>query len=110
MSATNCAQAYDMALSERQEHDLEEGGWKFGKRLTTEHVWDAFVLWSLILQHKEHDEIVEVPHFGEQKTRFIQLMKRRNAFVITDGQEEVPHYCDKCMRVWKSDDGSLHKF
>ena len=52
MSATNNAVAYDRALSyRRQKLDAEPGGWRFGMKLTTEHVWDSFVLWVLLKLH-----------------------------------------------------------
>ena len=110
MSATNCAQIYDLALSQRQESDIKNGGWEFGMKLQTEHVWDAFVLWSLIQQHEVRYDIVKVPHTGDQKHRFTKLMEARNQFVIDNGQDEVAHYCDKCMRTWEDDDGTIREY
>lgn len=110
VSATNCAQIYDLALSQRQESDIKNGGWEFGMKLQTEHVWDAFVLWSLIQQHEVRNDIVKVPHTGDQKHRFTKLMKERNQFMIDNGQDEVAHYCDKCMRTWEDDDGTIREY
>ncbi|KAJ7448769.1 hypothetical protein FB451DRAFT_997450, partial [Mycena latifolia] len=45
-SATNCAKSYDIALSDRT--SLETGGWQFGLKLTPNHIWDVFVLKSLL--------------------------------------------------------------
>ena len=79
-------------------------------KLQMEHVWDAFVLWSLIQQHEVRYDIVKVPHTGDQKHRFTKLMEARNQFVIDNGQDEVAHYCDKCMRTWEDDDGTIHEY
>ncbi|KAJ7226864.1 hypothetical protein GGX14DRAFT_627313 [Mycena pura] len=45
-SATNCAKLYDLALSDRAK--LETGGWQFGLKLTPNHIWDGFVIKSLL--------------------------------------------------------------
>jgi hypothetical protein len=107
MSAKNCALAYDRALSLRQQQDANENEWRFGMKLTTEHVWDAFVLWSLLGQHNRNNQLVVVPHTGDQKDRFTELMQKRNDEIITEGQDEISHYCDKCMRVWEDENGNL---
>ncbi|KAJ7348297.1 hypothetical protein DFH08DRAFT_698265 [Mycena albidolilacea] len=105
-SATNCARIYDMALSEQQERDFKEGGWRFGCTLTTENVWDAFVILTLLDYHDRCGTQLQVPHDGEQKTRFEAAMRARNLEVIKEGQDEIAHCCDKCMRVYKGPDGT----
>ncbi len=108
MSGGNCKSAYIKAhLSQDQLCDAEEGGWRFGMKLRTEHVWDAFVIWTLLQQHDKCHEIVVVPHRGDQKDRFTALMIQRNDNIIIHGQEEISHYCDKCMRVWVDESGVL---
>ena len=32
-----------MSLGDRYLKDLKSTGWQFGSRLTTEHVWNAFI-------------------------------------------------------------------
>jgi hypothetical protein len=36
-------------------------------------------------------------------------MEERNEWMILFGQDEVPHYCDRCMRVWEDEDGNLRE-
>jgi len=84
--------------------------WQFGMKLTTDHVWDAFVIWSLLRQHEKKDKIIVAPHHGDQKDRFRALMEERNKEVIECGQEEISHYCDKCMRVWTDEKGNFRMF
>ena len=106
--AGNCKAAYEETyLSQVDFDDAEEGGWRFNMKLRTEHVWDAFIIWTLHRQHEKHNELVVVPHSGEQKDRFTELMRKRNEEVIIEGQDEIGHYCDKCMRVWEDDNGNL---
>ena len=79
-------------------------------RMKPEHVWDSFIIWTLIQQHEKKSLVVVVPHTGEQKHRFTLLMEERNKEVILDGQEEIAHYCDKCMRVWEDGENNLRMF
>jgi hypothetical protein len=63
-----------MALSQRQVDDLMQGGWQFGKVLTTDHVWDSFIVWTLLEEHSKRNRRLEVPHTGLQKDRFTSKM------------------------------------
>ena len=110
MSGGNCKAAYEETyLSQVDFDDAEEGGWRFKMKLRTEHVWDAFVIWTLHRQHEKRNELVVVPHSGEQKDCFTELMQKQNEEVINEGQEEIGHYCDKCMRVWEDEHGNLRE-
>ncbi|KAF7334149.1 hypothetical protein MVEN_02321000 [Mycena venus] len=106
VSATNCARTYDMALSGQQERDFAAGGWQFGCVLTPDMVWDAFIILTLLDYNNCKDTCLHVPHTGEQKDRFKDAMRARNREVIEEGQDEISHCCDKCMRVWQRPDGS----
>ncbi|KAJ7605847.1 hypothetical protein DFH06DRAFT_1348440 [Mycena polygramma] len=106
VSATNCSRTYDMALSGQEEQDFAAGGWQFGCVLTTDHVWDGFVLLTLLDYHERNGTCLQVPHTGEQKDRFTAAMSARNVEVIVHGQDVVDHCCDKCMRPWTRPDGT----
>ncbi|KAJ7195626.1 hypothetical protein GGX14DRAFT_376784, partial [Mycena pura] len=106
-SATNCAKLYDIALSDR--HNMEAGGWQFGLKLTPDHIWDAFVIKSLLDDRQRHKSVLQVDHGGDQSARFQAAMAERNERIILFGQDEVPHYCDRCMRVWEDEDGNLRR-
>ncbi|KAJ7069021.1 hypothetical protein B0H15DRAFT_925883 [Mycena belliarum] len=105
LSATNCARSYEMALSDRQKCDFTAGGWQFGCKLTTDHIWDAFVILTLLDYHARNETCLEVPHTGEQKDRFTDAMRARNYEVVAEGQDEVDHCCDKCMKTWRDEEG-----
>ncbi|KAF8144269.1 hypothetical protein K438DRAFT_1632122 [Mycena galopus ATCC 62051] len=106
VSATNCARAYDIALSEQQEHDFAAGGWQFGCTLSHEQVWDGFVTLTLMDYHDRNGTQLEVLHTGAQKDRFTEAMRARNREVIAEGQDEIAHCCDKCMRMWTAPNGT----
>ncbi|KAJ7513195.1 hypothetical protein B0H11DRAFT_1698549 [Mycena galericulata] len=95
-----------MALSEQQTRDFAAGGWQFGCHLTTDHVWDAFIILTLLDYHDRHDTCLQVPHTGEQRDRFTEVMRTRNREVIEQGQDEVAHCCNLCMRTLKRPDGT----
>jgi hypothetical protein len=96
-----------MALSQKQGSNIEAGGWQFGTLLTTDHVWDAFVILTLLDLNKRNNTRLEVPHTGEQKNRFTAAMEERNLYVIQTGQDEAGHFCNKYMRTWEEPDGTI---
>jgi hypothetical protein len=70
----NCARTYELAQARRNPEDCEDPSWKFGTKLTTEHVWDAFILLSLLEDHRERNMVLTLPHTGKQKDRFTKEM------------------------------------
>lgn len=76
-----------MALSGQEERAFADGGWQFGCRLTTDHVWDAFIILTLLDYHQCGGTQLQVPQTGEQKDRFTAAMTARNEEVIRQGQD-----------------------
>ncbi|KAJ6464032.1 hypothetical protein C8R45DRAFT_840554 [Mycena sanguinolenta] len=97
-----------MALSAQQERDFAQGGWQFGCILTTDHVWDAFIILTLLDYNDRKDTCLQVPHTGAQRDRFTEAMRTRNCEVIVHGQDEIGHCCDKCMRTLTRPDGTKY--
>ncbi|KAF7323566.1 hypothetical protein MKEN_00576900 [Mycena kentingensis (nom. inval.)] len=87
VSATNCAKSYDLSLSQQEVYDMSSGGWQFGCKLTTNHVYDAFIILTLLDYHQRNHTNLVVPHNGEQKDRFMRAMEARNDEVIRLGQD-----------------------
>lgn len=83
---------------------LEAIDWPFVSTLTTDHVWDTFVLLALLRDHTERGVPLVLPHTGSQKDRFQAAMQERNERVVYHGQPEISHYCDGCMRVYEAQD------
>ncbi|KAF7293790.1 hypothetical protein HMN09_01174700 [Mycena chlorophos] len=92
-----------MALSGQEDHDFAEGGWQFGCILTPNHIYDAFILLTLLDYHQRRQTNLVVPHTGDQKDRFAVAMQARNGEIVEFGQDVVGHCCDKCLREWTVD-------
>ncbi|KAF7300480.1 hypothetical protein HMN09_00932200 [Mycena chlorophos] len=105
VSASNFSKCYDMALSGQKENDFAQGGWQFGCLMTTDHVYDAFVIVSLLEHHSKHDTQLVVPHKGEQKDRYTAAMEARNKDIVANGQDAIDHACDTCLRTCVYEDG-----
>lgn len=98
-----------MSLSRRNTEPLLESGWQFGFKLKTEHIWDAFVILTLLRDREARGRLLDLPHDGNQKDRFTVAMEERNSRIVRQGQSELRHRCRKCTRVyeWYEDDGTL---
>ncbi|KAF8165809.1 hypothetical protein B0H34DRAFT_649042 [Crassisporium funariophilum] len=106
VSASNTAKSYDMSLAK---NSLAGTDWQFGSKLTTEHVWDAFVIVSLLEDKLRAHQQLCVPHTGLQKDRFREAMAARNKDFVLNGQPDaVGHACDKCLRTYETEDGEIH--
>ncbi|KAF8230269.1 hypothetical protein L208DRAFT_1476566 [Tricholoma matsutake] len=104
-SASNAAKLYDMAMARDY---LKGSEWPFGTKLTTNHVWDGFILAALLADHQWQGTCLQVPHTGEQKDRFKAAMESQNEHIVLYGQPgAVHHVCHKCMCVYEMD-GEYH--
>ncbi|KAJ7574078.1 hypothetical protein C8J56DRAFT_1065320 [Mycena floridula] len=86
VSAWSCAKLYNQTMG-RPTADIFPNNWQFGTTLTGTHI----------------------PHVRNQDERFMAVMQERNERIILEGQDEMPHYCDLCMRVYQNEDGSWSK-
>jgi hypothetical protein len=73
--------------------------------LRPEQVSDGFILLALLEDYAARDKILRVPHGGDQKDRFTDAIRERNARMAASGQPEWAHYCSKCTRVYHGGDG-----
>lgn len=97
---------YEAALTDHDYFSPTE--WKLSNRLTPNHVWDGFIIYSLLQDRERRGFLLQVPHTGAQANRFKEAMEERNRYIILNGQPDaVRHACDKCMRVYKNNDGTL---
>lgn len=87
---------------------LEAGDWQFVPTLSTDDVWDAFVIVALLKDKERRNYVLQVPHDGSQKGRFTAAMEERNKDIIHNGQPDaVRHICDKCYREYMTVDGQI---
>ncbi|KAK7016189.1 hypothetical protein VNI00_018973 [Paramarasmius palmivorus] len=106
-SATNGAHLYNQTLAMHDE--VLPPDWKIGKTIETAHVWDTFIINALLQDSIKCGEELEVPHTSDQCDRFKAAMERQNRRIVEEGQEEIAHACNKCMRVTENDDGTFGK-
>ncbi|KAJ7688745.1 hypothetical protein B0H17DRAFT_938044, partial [Mycena rosella] len=99
-SATNGAQVYNTSLF-RPENLPGHPDWiETSFKLRPEHVWDGFIVLTLLEDHQARSATLRVPHTGEQRDRFTSAMEEHNTCIQLCGQPEWGHYCAKCIRVW----------
>jgi len=67
--------------------------WPVQPNLTATHVYDAFILLSLLEDTWRRDTVLTVPHGGLQSDRFKVVIQERNARVRLYGQPELRHLC-----------------
>ncbi|KAJ3886424.1 hypothetical protein GG344DRAFT_57478 [Lentinula edodes] len=94
-SATNGAQIYNQLFCSPT------------SSLAPEHVWDAFIVYSLIKDSISQGTILIVPDGGEQKHRFDQAMSERSQRIATFGQDLINHYCNRCLKVTEKERGTF---
>lgn len=108
-SASNASRLYSYTLVDRIYFQPSE--WGFSNRLTTNHIWDAFIILGLLEDSLSRSRYLKVPHTGTQTNRFKAAMEERNAWIILNGQPDaVQHACDRCMRIFSMPDGTFREF
>jgi len=93
-SATNCARLYSMSFSQEK---FSDKSWPFGCTLTSDHVWDAVIILSLLQDCARRQETLVVPNTGLQKDRHVGAIRARNQRMRLYGQPELRHFCHKCV-------------
>ncbi|KAG2037617.1 hypothetical protein BDR03DRAFT_1050033 [Suillus americanus] len=107
-SATNCARLYNMCLSQGK---CAPDSYLVKFEITGDHVWDAFVITTLLEDCKRCMCSLTVPQTGNQQDQFMQAMIDRNRCIQLYGFEDVrQHYCNRCTRMYANDQGvTTHK-
>ena len=94
-SATNCAQVYNMGFTS---NDLPD--WQFKLQVTSDQVYDAFTILSLLKDCQTQRATLVVPHGGPAKDRFTEAVCARNDRLRLCSQPELQHFCNKCTRFY----------
>ncbi|KAJ7767028.1 hypothetical protein DFH07DRAFT_955163 [Mycena maculata] len=84
VSVTNCSRSYNTVLSGQEECDFAAGGWQFGCLLTTDHIWDAFTILTLLDYNERKGTCLQVLQTGDQRTRFKDVMVAQTASTAFD--------------------------
>jgi hypothetical protein len=102
VSASSCANIYNRSLSQLK---VCPPGWPVSFAVSPEHVWDAFILHSLLEDAMDREEFLVVTHSGAQHIRFTELVQARNQRMRFEGQPEISHFCNRCTRWYYGPDG-----
>ncbi|KAF8911997.1 hypothetical protein CPB84DRAFT_1841711 [Gymnopilus junonius] len=74
-SATNCARFYNSALSGNRK---PPSGWTFGFTLDSDHVWNGFMILSLLEDLVPRKQVLSVLHTGLDQDQYKEAMQVRN--------------------------------
>lgn len=99
-SATNCAHLYNLSPLNGPLNNIESPpDWPFSFTVTTEQVWDGFVLLVLLDDHQQQSKVLEKPHTSAQKDHFTAALHVCN---LRFHLHESHHYCKKCLCMFDS--------
>jgi hypothetical protein len=98
-SATNCARTYGVTYGQNEGNLPRD--WPYTASLKGDHIYDGFLIISLLEDHSTRNSILTVPHHGDQAKRFTEAIRARNARMRLYGQPEILHCCDVCMRIYE---------
>ena len=93
---------YNLTLSKGHQAPPD---WAFNLELSSDNVYDGFVIVSLLEDHAKCNDTLKVPHTGLQKDRLRAAMKGRNLRMQLYNQPEVHHYCKGCCRFYADSEG-----
>lgn len=60
--------------------------------VSPEHIWDAFIIHSLLEDAVDREEFLVVTHSGAQHVRFTELVQALNQRMRIEGQPEISHF------------------
>ncbi|KAF5368066.1 hypothetical protein D9758_004456 [Tetrapyrgos nigripes] len=101
-SASGCAEAYKACDT----YGNVPLSWPISPSLCTEYIYDAFKVISLLEFHHSHSLCLRVPQTIDQAERFNNAMLSMNEYINVQGQLEVNHRCEKCVRRWINETGN----
>ncbi|KAF7975171.1 hypothetical protein HWV62_10361 [Athelia sp. TMB] len=80
--------------------------WHYRLEMTVDDVWNAFFLHSLLLDHAEHETILQLDHNAPSHLKRLEpALRARNLRMKGTGQEEWNHACDSCSWHFTDEDG-----
>lgn len=99
MSATNCAHIYNMSFSGNSARP--PASWQFNLALTSDQVYDAFTILSLLEDCQLQKVTLVVPHGGPANKCFMEAIHTQNNHFWITSQPVLFHYCNKCTHFYK---------
>ena len=97
-SATNCARIYNLTFQNSALHLQDK--WQFNLEVTSDQVYNAFTLLSLLKDCGNQKAILTVPHTRLAKNWFTGAVQMHNNCLCLCAQPELFHYCLKCTQFF----------
>lgn len=113
-SATRIAECYNQAIAPAASQTETHTTLK--TTLDYETVFDAFFLYSLLLDHQSRKRYTEtcapfrLPHGGEQDNRYDEALEERNLRFTLNDRKAWSHACDDCMKIRTHPDGRKSEY
>ena len=98
-SATTCGRLYNASLA-KTHGSSPPADWPFNFTVSTDHIWDVFVILALLGDCQGHSATLKVPHTGKQKDHFMTAVQACNIHFCLNGQPELCHFCHRCLHVY----------
>ncbi|KAJ7323513.1 hypothetical protein DFH08DRAFT_787851 [Mycena albidolilacea] len=104
-SATNCACIYNTSISKDALRPYLPSDW-LSFEMDVDDVFNCFFLNALLLDHHEHQQILELRHDTPSQAERLRLaLEARNICMAGPGQEEWNHVCSLCCYMYEDLDG-----
>jgi hypothetical protein len=103
MSATNCANSYTQTFSGAFEKHLgASNSFHVGACLLGRHVYDGFLVLTLLRHWFDLGSALVVPRTGLQEDRFKDAAITFNAYIRLYGMPTHRHGCKRCCRFYEA--------
>ena len=107
---TNCACIYNVSFAPQFLKPFLPSNWQPKLTLYYEHIWNAFFIHGLLVDHTAHSTTLQLPNkASSQADRLHAALEACNRQMSGTGQIEWNHACEKCAYVFPGDDGRLCK-
>lgn len=98
-SATNCARVYNLSIGDYTCSRQHTYGLS-NTEMTSDHVWDAFFIYGLILEASRSDERLSLPNKDTQHhDRYAAALQLRNNKYQGPSRPGWNHCCNLCARI-----------
>ncbi|KAG1808063.1 hypothetical protein EV424DRAFT_1350472 [Suillus variegatus] len=105
-SATNCAHIYNITLVNAESAQFPGTKW-FSRDVTMDHVWNMFIICTLLEDCRECHCLLNVGQTVNQNKRFIEAMSDRNRHMRVYNQPLAHwHFCAKCTHIYNHGDNT----
>ncbi|KAJ7016595.1 hypothetical protein C8F04DRAFT_506465 [Mycena alexandri] len=104
-SAEGISRIYNLALGQSSIPNAS----RLSHLLDGDLVLDAFFHHAVLRDKSFRHQTLSLPHTGAQRNRLDEVLQERNYHMVGTGQEFWAHTCNRCMKVYKGEDGNWYQ-